>query len=537
VKHKLALSLAAFSLAASASLAFGEDAAQSGAMQSPTEAPVVTSTATEMPASPAVVKKAKKAKKSHKKACYQKQIIQVMDNKGLESKVYNLESRLNMVQQNQLAFQHNQSDKIDHLKNGLSSLASRFSHGMSVVASRFIGQRNPYDVNDLIVNLPSMNQDLRLLEQRQRLNDYALAHNEPIPNQPVIDLSGSVEGQALYTSDYLGASKTDVDLATAQFDLVAEVSPWITTAAFFNYENDSPVTGARISNSRVKLSRGFLTVGNLDKSPVYFTVGQIYVPFGLYSSFMVTTPVTATLAKVRTRAALLGIETNGFYGSLYAFRGDSFVSNNGIINQWGANAGYSGKSNVGFNYGFGAGYIANMADSEGMQFTGGSNFPGFSIMPAIQKLRDTVPGADVHFELGFNPFHSGLSDSPLNFVAEYVTAMRSFDARDLSFNNSGAKPSALNLELAYDFSIMGKHTGISAGAGHTWDSLALNIPEQSYYAALNSNIWEYTIESLEFRHDVNYSNSDVASGSSLGNFNPTGSRNRNVVTLKVGAYF
>ena len=40
------------------------------------------------------------------------------------------------------------------------------------------------------------------------------------------------------------------------------------------------------------------------------------------------------------------------------------------------------------------------------------------------------------------------------------------------------------------------------------DALALGMPAQRWSAVLNTSIWRNTLESLEFRHDINYAKSN-----------------------------
>ena len=60
------------------------------------------------------------------------------------------------------------------------------------------------------------------------------------------------------------------------------MSSWANGLFVLAYDDSAPSTGSCVTNARVYLSRGFLTIGNLDAFPMYFTIGQMYVPFGRY---------------------------------------------------------------------------------------------------------------------------------------------------------------------------------------------------------------------------------------------------------------
>jgi hypothetical protein len=418
-------------------------------------------------------------------------------------------------------------------------IATRYAHGLAVVNSPFLGQRDVYDVNDLIVNLPTMNLDLNLLEQRQRLDNYAIQHHEVLPDRPLIDLSGAIETQAFYDDNFCVnnscTSNTDIDLSRVELDVVAEVGTWATGALLLSYENaaplitSSPTPGSRVTNSRIKIDRAFITIGNLSRSPIYFTMGQMYVPFGMYATGMISDPLTKLLGRTKERMAQLAFSKYGIYGAVYGAHGDSFVDNKNTIDLWGANLGYKTSFMEGFNTEFGVGYINNLADSVGLQTS------IFGMHPGYEQLQHRVPAVNAHASLNLNPF---------TLLAEYIGAVQSFDIKDMSFNNSGALPQAVAFEGIYRFNISDQAFSLALGYDRTWESLAARFPEQSFLGTLSTSFWRYTIESLEYRHSINYSHSDIASFGSTqkNNFQmvtvlPQNSRNENVITLQIGVYF
>ena len=75
-------------------------------------------------------------------------------------------------------------------------------------------------------------------------------------------------------------------------------------------------------------------------------------------------------------------------------------------------------------------------------------------------------------------------------------------------------------------------------AQHLRLSSSLSIPESSFLSVFNISIWKNTIESFEFRHDTNYSCSDIAGGN--GAIPPiinSAGGSRNTYTLQLGVYF
>lgn len=430
--------------------------------------------------------------------------------------------------------------------------SSLYTEGPTVTTSPYLGIRSAFNASDLIVNLSTMNEDLRFLEQQQKLKQRLDKQNGHYLDRPLVELSGDVVGQAYWGDSYHGSSRHDVNLTSARFDIFAHAGPWAMGYVSTDFDNgplDGSLrgTGFRLSNSRIFLKRAFLTIGNLDEAPVYFSLGQMYVPFGRYATSTVTTPVTVALAQTNTRAALLGMSYEGFYGSAFGFRGDSDVHSTGI-NQWGLNAGYRYSCDP-MSIEVGGGYIANLADSAGMQLTGHQNideFGGFGVSAVTEELVHRVPAFDAHMEFHFE-------DWGVN--AEYIAATRHFAFEDLNYNGHGAKPVAVHAEVNYRFNISDLPASVAVAYGHTDHALALRLPKDSFFGTFNVSLWKNTIQSLEYRYDNNYHSGTssggatvlsqdaiinalpLEEGSVINGVGPLGGGHRNTILAQIGVYF
>lgn len=423
--------------------------------------------------------------------------------------------------------------------------------GQSYVSTGpYLGVPVEYSGSSLIINNPSINEDVSLLKLRKNINSRLaeMGYKNPEDHGHLI-LSGIAEGQASMKKGGTGTS-SDIDLSTAKLDAyVLGPSSWTSALLTFAYDNGVGVnsgvitTRNRVSNSRVFLDKGFITIGDFLKTPYYGSIGQMYVPFGVYSTNFITSPVTKTLARIKDRALLIGYQgqgSNAYYGSVYVFKGDSYIpSTSRKINNSGINAGYRFRCDK-YNGDFGAGVVGNIADSIGMQITQnrplfdgfGSSFNNCGPLGngpcGNEQLVHRVPALDFHglFTLW----------QRWNLIAEYVRTTTHFSVNDLSYNSHGAQPDAFSTELAYTFTAFDRPTSLVGGYGMTRETLAIGLPAKRYLVGLNTSIWRNTLQTLEIRHDIDYGKTVTSTGSGIPG--PTGTgQSDNVITLQFDIYF
>ena len=126
-------------------------------------------------------------------------------------------------------------------------------------------------------------------------------------------------------------------------------------------------------------------------------------------------------------------------------------------------------------------------------------------------------------------------------TAEWVGATSRFRPQDLSFNGAGAKPQAAQLEAGMTFKAFDKPASINLGYQWSKETLALNLPEHRLSGVFNISLWRDTVESLEFRHDVDFNVNQYANGAAPVGFinaNTVGTgRSANTLLAQIGVYF
>lgn len=376
----------------------------------------------------------------------------------------------------------------------------------------YIGVPLQFAGMNLVVNTPSVNNDLQLLNIRKNILTELRAMHSDLVQEPYhshLLFSGLVEGGAGWLKRGGLPSTTDIDLSSVSIDaFMLGPSDWTLGFLELSYENTSPlfspygstpVNNYTVSNSRVFINKGFITVGDLAKSPFYGTLGRYYVPFGVYSSVMVSSPLTKTLTRTKAKSLLIGYDhqgNNALFASVYAFNGDTIPGTISRIDNGGINLGY--RFMDGLLHGrFGGGVIASIADSEGMQ--DGNGFRSF------ENIAHRVPGYNAHANIGIGEH--------IDLIGEYVGASTTFNSNDMSYNGHGAKPSAFDFEGAYTFTIFGdRPSAFGIGYSKSNEALSIGLPLKRYYAAVNTSIWRNTLQAIEIRHDQNYAASDSGNG-------------------------
>lgn len=433
-----------------------------------------------------------------------------------------------------------QLKKAPSKKINSSAAQKPWAHYVTVTTTPFLGEQTAFDGSDLLYNMSSMNEDLNLLKQKKIVTQKLSEQGYKL-DRPVLQVSGGVAGQA-YSTGGFGTSATDgISLSTAELDLNAMASSWATAFMSIDYNGDPISSGNRAPKSTLYLSRGFLTFGDLNKYPVYFTMGKLYVPFGRYNNSMVTTPLTISVGRISSPAAVLGFSMdNGVFGSIYGFSGSQTSGASPIIKQSGASLGlkstFAGTKGI-FN--FGGGWVSNIADAQGQQNTGLSTttgqFGGFAVSQpgtnmTSNNIAHRVDAMDVHGHLGYGP---------VSLIGECISSLRRYALADMTYKGAGAEPKAAYAELDYTLPWFAKKHSSMVGTsyGRTWESLALNLPRDSYAVFASTSLWRETSQSIEYRHDTDYSTADVATGrAATTNIVGTG-RGRNSVTLQLGVYF
>ena len=376
------------------------------------------------------------------------------------------------------------------------------------------------DLTELKAQLKAMQQQMQVMQakldaqetalKKQQQATQAITHqqSERVKDKELnsvahtitdsISISGLIDVIANNTTSdgWSGETASDLLLDTFELAIDASAGDWSSAHILFLYEDGD--------DDNLKIDEAFITFANADVSPFYVTAGRMYVPFGNFSSNMISDPVTLTLAETREDALQLGFAAdNGFYGSAYIFNGDTekakndySAANNNTIDNYGLNLGYVMENND-FALDVGVAYISNIATSDTLQDIVADN----GLCAGDGCIKDYVGGLSVYAMANYGQF---------SLIGEYVTALDDFKAAELTtINDKKLKPGAWNIEGAYNFQLLGKDTTIALGYQQTkdmyFDTGTTDFFEKAWLASISVAIIDNTSLSVEWKHSDGYS--------------------------------
>ncbi len=411
----------------------------------------------------------------------------------------------------------------------MSVLGHMVESGVTISTTPFLGLRD----GQILYNLPSMNEDLRILKQRKYLEAELNKLGASLNDRTLIGISGALEGAFIEQNNWRTKWAGNTDLNTAEIDIGVMAGSWIDGFFSITYNAISMDTGSRVPNNQLYLQRGFLTIGNLAKSPFYFTIGQMYVPFGRYASAMITTPLTQSMGRISARAGVLGFAKGPWFAELYGYNSDSRNETNFPADEGGVNMGAEFDNGV-HSFQFGVGAVSNMGDSQGALVNGATTgYLGFDGAGSNFVLRKNVAGVDAF---------ANYSIGNWNFIAEYLTAVRDYNPADMYFDSPtrGARPAALHTEIDYNNYFFGKPATAAITFGETWEGLAMNLPRYSVVALYDVQVWKHSAIGVEVRHDINYKTGTPYGGATSSTTTSTQTSvggSRDIITARFGVYF
>ncbi|MEW5756386.1 MAG: LbtU family siderophore porin [Pseudomonadota bacterium] len=296
-------------------------------------------------------------------------------------------------------------------------------------------------------------------------------------------ISGLVEVEVNRAKDFAGDKSGAVALATVELAFDVKINDAVTANALLLHED----------GENFVLDQGTITL-ETGTIPGRFVAGRFFVPFGAFESNLISDPLTLELGETQEAAIQWGMEAGGFYGSVYAFNGDTSENGDDGVFEYGANLGYTTD-----NLTVGIGYISSIGESNTL-----------TDHLVTTALAEYVAGAAAHAVCNLGP---------VTAIGEYITALDRFAPGELDSGSIlGAEPNAYNLEIDYTFDMKGAESTVALAYQGTEEALGLGLPESRILLGLGMGIYENTRLSFEYARDADYDTDVGGTGENGSNF-------------------
>ena len=306
-------------------------------------------------------------------------------------------------------------------------------------------------------------------EERMQKEDFGHMINR------YVDFSGLIEVEGSAGQDFTGVNESKFELATVELGFVGKMSDWARAHLTLLYEEGG--------DDKVLVDDAHIILGNTDKFPLYLDAGRQYVPFGNFTTNMISDPLTLEIAETQETALQIGFKANGAYGSVFAFNGDTNEGGgDSQIEQFGANIGYTLKRDS-LSLDIGMSYMNSIGDSDGL---------GDILKEKNLLTADYVDGIGAYAIA-----HVG----PVSLIGEYITAL------DDIGDETNFQPMAFNIETGYAFHIRGLESSVAIAWQGT-DDMAGYLPESRFLGSFAIGIFPGTTFAVEWAHDRDYDKAD-----------------------------
>jgi hypothetical protein len=298
-----------------------------------------------------------------------------------------------------------------------------------------------------------------------------------------VTLNGVIEVEANY-EETSAADVSDIALATVELGIDADIAEHIGGHLLLLWED---------GDNGINVDEGFITLDRKDVMPLYLDAGKMYIPFGNFESHFISDPLTLEIGETNEVAVKLGYAGKLAEASVAIYNGDvNQTGDDNHIDDFAAGITITPVASENFSVAFGASYISNLGDSDGLEG---------EITSPPGTIQDDAPGMGAF---------ASLSIQEKFFVEiEYISAMDDFQAGELNFDNGETfKPEAWSFEVAFAASeklelALRWETGTDLGDDF--------LPKERYGVAASYALYDATTIAVEYLHS-SFENNDESDG-------------------------
>lgn len=305
-----------------------------------------------------------------------------------------------------------------------------------------------------------------------------------------LNVQASLSQRSTPTS-FTGDSDQALNLNVAHLNVNALLTKWLRTYLAFAYEPNAVTTSTGTPSTGPEIEQAYLQLAK-DGGHFHFDLGKQFLPFGVYNRYPIVDSLTQSLAEINKVAAVFGYHKGQFFIQGYDFYMQGSLSGFGEppenrLANGGAEVGLLKVSDK-FGYEVSLDYLTNLAETRFI----------YGLIKAT------------HQSIGAIAAHVSVNYKRLGFVGNWVGALSHFDSRDITFNNSGALPSAYEVELNYIFPVNNKPYKIGFGYEHSSEALFLSLPLFRYVFTMSYSFNKYLTLTVDALWSKDYATIDQA---------------------------
>ncbi len=239
-----------------------------------------------------------------------------------------------------------------------------------------------------------------------------------------ITLHGLLEAEAYYAKPNDSDEESDLTLATAELSIEATLNEAVGGHLTLLYEEEAgEEDDIDVDEAVISLT----SPGQLFGQAPSVHVGRMYVPFGMFNSYMISDPLTLELGETQDTAALFALEGDLWVFKAGVFNGETDAEgDNNHIDNFVASLELMPVENLAF----GGSYINDLAESDN------------ELVQDATLYSSNVAGASAFLSVQCGQFGLEL---------EYLTALDDFDSALVAIGEdlTGKRPEAWNIELVW----------------------------------------------------------------------------------------
>lgn len=239
-----------------------------------------------------------------------------------------------------------------------------------------------------------------------------------------VTLHGLLEAEAYYAKPNDSDEESDLTLATAELSIEATLNEAVGGHLTLLYEEeDGEEDDIEVDEAVISLT----SPGQLFGQTPSVHVGRMYVPFGMFNSYMVSDPLTLEIGETQDTAALFALEGDVWVLKAGVFNGDVDADgDDNHIDNFVASFELMPVENLAFGFS----YINDLAESDN------------ELVQEAALYSSNVAGGSAFLSAQCGQFGLEL---------EYLTALDDFDSALIAIGGglTGKRPEAWNIELAW----------------------------------------------------------------------------------------